>query len=94
MCIPAGTENSLSEDFLLAKHTSHKHPHHDEPLSPLASWFPWINIPHPREPLRKGLEDEAAIEGFEKQLWGTWKIILCLPPLCKLQQSLAHRRQW
>ena len=53
--------------LLLAKHTSHKHPHHDEPLSPLASWFPWINIPHPREPLQKGL-DEAAIEGFEKQL--------------------------
>ena len=38
-CVPAGTKNSLSEDFLLAKHTSHKHPHHDEPFSPLAAWF-------------------------------------------------------
>ena len=30
---------------------------------PLASWFPWMNIPRPREPLWKGL-DEAAIGGF------------------------------
>ena len=36
-CVPAGTKNSRSEDFLLAKHTSHKHPHHDEPFSHLAS---------------------------------------------------------
>jgi hypothetical protein len=62
-CVPAGTKNSLLEDFLLAKHTSNKHPHHDEPFSPLASWFPWMNISHPWEPLWKGL-DEAAIEGF------------------------------
>ncbi len=27
--IPAGTKNSRSEGFLLAKHTAHKHPHHD-----------------------------------------------------------------
>jgi hypothetical protein len=39
-CVPAGTKNSRSEDFLLAKHTSHKHPHHDEPFSRLAAWFP------------------------------------------------------
>jgi hypothetical protein len=58
-------KNSLSEDFLLAKHTSHKHPHHDEPFSPLAPWFPYI--PHPREALRKGL-NEAAIEGFSIKL--------------------------
>ena len=31
--VPAGTKNSRSEDFLLAKHKSHKHPHHDEPFS-------------------------------------------------------------
>jgi len=29
----------------------------------LASWFPWTNITHSRDPLRKGL-DEAASEGF------------------------------
>ena len=39
-CVPAGTKNSRSEDFLLAKHTSHKHPHHDVPFSRLAAWFP------------------------------------------------------
>jgi hypothetical protein len=39
-CVPAGTKNSLSDDFLLAKLSSHKHPHHDEPFSPLASWIP------------------------------------------------------
>jgi hypothetical protein len=39
-CVPAGTKNSLSsEDFLLVKHTSHKHPHHDEPFSLLVAWF-------------------------------------------------------
>jgi len=62
-----GTKNSFPEDFLLAKHTSHKHPHHDEPFSPLESWFPWMNIPHPREPLWKGL-DKAAIKGFSIKL--------------------------
>ena len=66
-CFPTGTKNSRSEDFLLAKQTSHKHPHHDEPFSSLAAWLPWINIPHPREPLRKGL-DEAAMEGFNIKL--------------------------
>jgi hypothetical protein len=34
-----------------------------EPFSPPAAWFLWTNIPHPREPLHKGLE-EAAVEGF------------------------------
>ncbi len=39
---PAGMKNSRSEDFLLAKHTSHKHPHHhhDVLFSRLAAWFP------------------------------------------------------
>jgi hypothetical protein len=46
-CVPAGMKNSRLEDFLLAKHTSHKHPHHDEPFSRLAAWFWWTNIPHP-----------------------------------------------
>ncbi len=53
-CVPVGTKNSLSEDFLLSKHTSHKHPHHDEPFSPLASWFPWMHIPHPRSLFERG----------------------------------------
>jgi len=66
-CVPAVMKNSLSEDFLLENHTTHKHLHHDEPFFPLASWFPWMNIPHPREPLRKGL-DKADIEGFSIKL--------------------------
>ena len=66
-CVPAGTKNSRSEDFLLAKHTSHKHPHHDDLFSHLAAWFPWMNAPHPREPLCRGL-DEVAIERFSIKL--------------------------
>ena len=62
-CVLTGTKNSLLEDYLLAKQTSHKDPHHDELLSPIASWFLWMNIHHPRGPLRKGL-DEAANKGF------------------------------
>jgi len=34
-----------------------------EPLALPAAWFCWTSIPHPREPLRKRL-DEAAIKGF------------------------------
>ena len=59
-------KNSRSEDFLLAKHTSHKQPHHVEPFSRLAAWFPWMNTPHLQAPLWKGL-DEASIEGFRKK---------------------------
>jgi hypothetical protein len=63
-CVTAGTNNSLSEDFLLAKHTSNKHLHHDEPFSPLAGM---VLIPHPRELFWEGL-DEAAIEGISIKL--------------------------
>ena len=67
-CVIEGTKHSHSEDFLLAKHTSYKHPHHDEPFFRLAAWFPWMKTPHPREPLHKGL-GEAAIEGFRNPPW-------------------------
>ena len=67
-CITAGTNNSRSEDFLLAKRTSRKY-------------------------LRKGL-DEAATDGFRIKLWSKWEINLFTLPRCKLQQSLARRRQW
>jgi hypothetical protein len=59
-CIPAGTKNSLSEDFLLA---SHKHPHHDEPFPPSSAMVLMEEHTPPREPLCKGL-DEATVEGF------------------------------
>jgi hypothetical protein len=51
------------------------------------------NIPHPREPLRKGL-DKAAIEGISIKLYSTGENNYFVLPLCKLQQSLARRRQW
>jgi hypothetical protein len=35
----AGTTTSHLKGFLLAKHTAHKNPHHDEPFSPPAAWF-------------------------------------------------------
>ncbi len=50
-----GDKNSCLEDFLLAKHTLHKHPHHDEPVSPPVAWFCWLSLPHPPAPLWKGL---------------------------------------
>jgi hypothetical protein len=88
-----GTKNSRSEDFLLAKHTSHKHPHHDVPFSRLAAWFSLMNTPHPREPLREGL-GKVAFKWFSIKLQIKGENNLFLLPLCKLQQSLTHRRQW
>jgi hypothetical protein len=35
----AGMKNTRSEGFLLAKHTAHKCPHHDEPFSPPVAWL-------------------------------------------------------
>ena len=61
--ILAGTKDSHSEGFFLAKHTAHKHPHHDELFSPPAACFLWNNVPHPREPLQKGLGKDV-FEGF------------------------------
>jgi hypothetical protein len=62
-----GTKNSHSEGFLLAKYTAHKHPHHDEAVCLSTARFLWRNTSHPREPLRKGL-DEAAVKGFSIKL--------------------------
>ena len=61
--IPAGAKNSHSEGFLLAKHKHTNTPTMMEPFSPPAAWFCWLSIPHPWEPLWKGLA-EAAVEGF------------------------------
>jgi hypothetical protein len=61
--VPVGTKNSRSEGFLLAKHKNTKISTMMELFYPPAVWFLWMNIPHPWEPLRKGL-DEAAMEGF------------------------------
>jgi hypothetical protein len=36
---PAGRKNSRLEGFMLAKHTAHKHSHHDEPFSTPVAWF-------------------------------------------------------
>jgi len=63
-----------------------------EPFSPPVPWFSWRNIPHPQEPLRKGL-DKATVEGFYQNQYNKGENNLFLLPLCKLQQSLAHRRQ-
>ena len=61
--VPAGTKNSRSDGFLLAKHKDTNIPTTMEPFSPPAAWFWWTSIHHPREPTRKGL-DEAFVEGF------------------------------
>jgi hypothetical protein len=62
--ILAGTKNSRSEEFLLAMHTAHKHLHHDEAVCLSSSIISMAeNTPHPRKPMRKGL-DEAAVKGF------------------------------
>ena len=57
-----GMKNSCSEGFWLAKHKNTNIPTMMEPFSTPAARFLWMNIPHPPEPLRKGL-DEAAVEG-------------------------------
>ena len=59
----AGTKNSLSEGFLLAKHKHTNIPTMMEPFAPPAAWFCRSSIPHPREPLQKGLA-EASVEGI------------------------------
>jgi len=59
----AGTKNSRSEGFWLVKHKHSNIPTMMEPFPPPAIWFWWIKIPHPQEPLRKGL-DKAAVKGF------------------------------
>ena len=61
--VPAGTKNSRSEGFLLVKHKHTNIPTMMEPFAPPAAWFCRSSIPHPREPLRKGLA-EAAVEGI------------------------------
>jgi hypothetical protein len=63
----AGTKNSCSEGFLLTKHKHTNIPTMMEPFPPPAPWFWWTSVPHPREPLWKGL-DEAVIEGFNIKL--------------------------
>ncbi len=65
--VSAGTKNSRSEGFLLTKHKHTNIPTMTEPFPPPAPWFWWTSVPHPREPLRKGL-DEAAIEVFNIKL--------------------------
>ena len=61
------TKNSLSEDFWLAKHKDTHIPTMIERFSSPAAWFWWTSVPHPQEPMRKGL-DEAVIEGFNIKL--------------------------
>jgi hypothetical protein len=85
-------KNSHSEGCWLAKHKNTNIPTMMEPFSPPAAWFLWTNIPHSREPLRKGL-DEAAVEGFYQNQYNKGENNVFLLPLCKLQQSLIHRRQ-
>ena len=57
------TKNSRTEGFWLAIHKHTNIPTMMESFPPPAAWFRWMNIPHPREPLCKGL-DEAIVEGF------------------------------
>jgi hypothetical protein len=61
--IPAGTKNSRSEGCLLGKHNHTNIPTMMEPFAPPAAWFCWSSIPHPWEPLWKGLA-KAAVEWF------------------------------
>jgi len=60
-------KNSLSEDFLLAKHKDTNIPTMMEPFSSPGAWFRWTSVPHPREPMLKGL-DKAVVEGFDIKL--------------------------
>ena len=68
-CILVGTKNSLSEDFLLAKHKDTNIPTMMELFSSPVAWFWWTSDErtHPQEPMRKGL-DKAILKGFNKKL--------------------------
>ena len=46
--VPAGTKNSRSEGFLLAKLQAHKHPHHGEAVSTSNS-MGLVNPPNPTQ---------------------------------------------
>jgi hypothetical protein len=59
----AGMQNSCWEGFLLAKHKLTKIPTMMKLFAPPTAWFCWSSIPHPREPLQKGLA-EAPVEGI------------------------------
>jgi hypothetical protein len=63
----AGTKNSSSEGFWLAKHKNTNIPTMMEPFSPPAAWFLWTNIQHPREPLHKGLDEADVKEFYQNQ---------------------------
>ena len=60
-------KNSLSEDFLLAKHKDSRITTMIEPFSSSSACFLWMSVPHPREPTRKGL-DKAVVKGFNIKL--------------------------
>ena len=55
--VPAGTKNSHSEGFWLAKHMDTNIPTMMEPFSPPAAWSLWTSAHHPQEPLRKGFNE-------------------------------------
>ena len=59
-CVPAGTKNSLPEDFLLAKHKDTNIPTMMEPFSSPAAWFWLTSVPHPL--------DKAVVKGFNIKL--------------------------
>ena len=50
----AGTKNSRSEGFWLAKHKHINIPTMMEPVPPSAAWFWWTKIPHPRSLFARG----------------------------------------
>ena len=59
-----GTKNSCLEGFLVAKHKHTNIPTMMEPFAPPAAWCCWSSIPHPREPLQKGLAKDT-VKGFQ-----------------------------
>jgi hypothetical protein len=62
--VQAGTKNSRLEGFLLAKHKHTNITTMMEPFAPPVAWFCCSSLPHPWEPLRKGLA-----EAFAKGIW-------------------------
>jgi hypothetical protein len=61
--VHSGGNKKLPFERWLAKHKHTNIPTMMEPFPPPAPSFWWRNIPHPQEPLCKGL-DEASAEGF------------------------------
>ena len=91
--IPSGTKNSRSEGYSLAKHTAHKHPHHDEAVCPSRGMALLAEHAPPPSPT-PGASLEGVDQGRHKRVLTKGENNVFLLPLCQWKQSLTCHQQW